>query len=89
MGLPRQQSKFLLNGATSGLDDGCMSMIAARVRLVHERCTSMSADGQGAGSPTTVIGGARERLVHERCPSTIVHERCTNMRCTRLSSARV
>ena len=36
MGLPRGRCKSLLNGETSGLDDGCMSTIGAQVLLVHE-----------------------------------------------------
>ena len=61
-------------------------------RDVYERCSSMSADGQGAGSPTIVIGGAREVHENDWCMSINgareVHQRYTNMRRMRLSSAR-
>ena len=68
VGLPRRRSKSLLNVATSGLDDGCTSRIGARVRLVHERCTSISdareVHEQEWCTRGVLVGGARVVEVH-------------------------
>ena len=68
MGLPRQWSKSLLNGATSGLDDGCTSTIGARVQLVHEYdwCTSISG-AREVHEYEWCTRGAREVHEHEWC----------------------
>ena len=74
MGLPRRRSKSLLNGATSGLDDGCMSTIAARVGLVHERCTRLSSGAQVDGCTRLLSGAQVDGCTRLHSGAVVVHK---------------